>query len=804
MLRKEITLAARHLGRHAGFSAVLSASLALGLAACILIGSYVGDELAYGSFHEDADRIYRVLRREQANAGDVSYTSDVSGAVAPALLNDFPEIELSVRLLNWGAWVRVGDKILNRPFCQADVGVIDLFDVAVLGGADAADLLEGPDTVLLSESTAHDFFGDADPIGHLVTVEGGVYDGDYNIVGVFRDQPPKAHQRFDFLTARPHSSASASGSWVSAWKEWLATTSWRPFQVYIRLAPGADRDVLQSRLPAFVERHMGAEVAANNTYVLQRLSRIRLYSNKDFGLWSEGDIETIHFIVAIGAIVMFISMFNYVNMATARSTLRAREVGQRKVLGARPVDLAVRYLLEGFLHGLVSTAVAFGIAVQLLPWMGDLVRRNLVLGAGDSVLIILFALAGPVVGSFAAVYPAIILARLSPISALKGNLRGSAVSVLVRRGLVVLQLVVTVGTIASAIVVYQQIGYMREKDMGYDSESLVVLGIFDDELMDRYKAVKQAFLQHPGVQQATACWPHPAGWVEHHIVHPEGEAGETWRMQVQGIDEHFLETLGIELVEGRDLREDGRLPRQTRGAADSDEFLLNETAVHALGWDDPVGRSFRWNDRVGTVVGVIRDFHSKSMHSRLEPMFLCRWIYHTLILRISNDDLPGTIRFLEETWKQFVPNQPADLSFMDKRIEGMYHREVLLGRLYTVFGGLAVLIATVGLVGLAAFTTVRRRKEIGIRKVLGAKVSQILRLLVWDVCRLVIIANLAAWPITFFFMTNWLHRFAYQTDLGPLPFAVAGAFSLALACGAVSYAAYRVATMNPVEALHTE
>jgi len=804
MLRKDFTLATRYLARHAGFSALAAGGFAVGLAACLLIGSYIGDELAYGTFHEDADRIYRVLRREEASAVDASYTSNVSGAVGPALAADFPEVEEAVRLINWTPWIRVGEQMLRRPFCQADVGVVDLFDVEVLSPSSAADLLRNPNTVLLSETVTREFFGEADPIGGTVTAVGGEYAGDYLVTGLFRDVPSKAHMRFHLLTAQPHSGASKL--WMSAWEEWRAATSWRPTQVYVRLSRGADLQAIESRFAAFVEKYMGAEIAASNTYALQSLARIHLYSGLDYGMSSGSDIEAVRLLVAIGAMVLLISMFNYVNMATARSTLRAREVAQRKVLGARPAHLAVRYLLEGLLHGLVATTLAFGLAALFLPSMADLVARDLRLGAGGPGLLVAFAIGGPVIGVVAAAYPAAILARLSPVSVLKGSLRGSTAAVLVRRGLVVLQLVVTVGIIAGAVIVRQQLAFIDGRDIGYDPDSLVIVDIFGDDLMDRYKTVKQAFLQHPGVLQAAACWPHPAGWVEHHLVYPEGEEGETWRMQVQGIDEDFLETLGVELVAGRDLREDGRRPRQTTGGktSDTDEFLLNETAVRALGWEDPIGKGFRWYERRGTVVGVVGDFHSKSMHSRVEPMFLCRWIYLTLILRISTEDVPGTVAFIEETWRQFIPELPPSFSFMDQRIEWKYTREVRLSRLYTVFGGLAIVIAAVGLVGLAAFTTSRRRQEVGVRKVLAATVAQVVGLLVWDVCRLVMVANLVAWPIAYFPMADWLEGFAYRTELSPVPFALAGVASMALACGAVARAAYRTATMNPAEALRTE
>jgi putative ABC transport system permease protein len=550
----------------------------------------------------------------------------------------------------------------------------------------------------------------------------------------------------------------------------------------------------------FIERHMGAEIAANNTYELQPLSRIHLHSNSDYGLGSAGSIDSIRLLMTIGLLVLLISIFNYVNMATARSTLRSREVCLRKVVGAQPTHLAARYLIERTLHGLVATIAAFGLAALLLPWMSDLVQRNLTLGAGNPVQLVV----GPLVGTIASLYPAIILARLLPAHILRGGTHGTTASVLVRRGLVVLQLVVTTGLLASAIVVYQQLDYVQRRDVGYDSDSLLTLGVFQGDLMDRYKVVKQAFLEHPNILQAAACWPHPAGWVEHHIVHPEGKEGESWRMQVQGIDEDFLETFGIDIVQGRDIHEDGRTPRQTTSAFDAEEYLLNEAAVRALGWKDPIGKRFRWNQRIGTVVGVVADFHSQSMHKPIEPVFLCRWIYLTLALRISTDDIPGTIQFLEETWSKFVPNLPIDYRFMDDRLAGMYRNEVLLGRLVSLFCGLAVLIAAIGLVGLAAFTTARRRKEIGVRKVLTASIGQILALLVWDTCRLVLIANVITWPVVGWLMTDWLQTFAYRIKLGLLPFALAAILSVIIACGSVGVAAFRAATMNPVEALRSE
>ena len=795
MFRNYLTVAVRNLLRHKLYSFINVLGLAIGMACCILILLFIQDEFRYNTFHTQAHRIFRVLRETKVSGRNVEFDTGTSGGITPAMLNDFPEVEGAMRVMNWSMWVRYEEKNLTQFFCLADASILEMFDFSFASG-NPETAFQAPGSALISERAAQRYFGDEDPIGKVVTVGHDKMGGDYKITGVLKDVSRYAHIRFDFLTAAPPADAHSFLRSL-AWQGWNPKTSWRPVQNYILLREGYSHKALEAKLHDLMTRYMGVEIAKTNAYHLQPLTRIRHYSQADYGMGFDG-IGYIRQLSAIAVLILLIACVNFMNLATARSANRAREVGMRKVVGAYRHQLVLQFLGESALLSFLALIFAGLLAELALPRFNTFMGKELSLVDGSvwigCVGIALF------VGMLAGSYPAFFLSAFQPVDVLKGTLKAGARSAGFRKVLVVFQFSVSVVLIICTAVVYRQTEYMKHKDLGYNKDLMVVSPIFfsDRSLTKRYETVKQAFLRHPNVLKGTVCWPYPGGWSERHAVRPEGAAENEWEMQVIGIDEDFLDTFEIELAAGRNI--------DFGIASDPTEaFILNETAVKKLGWEDPIGKQFEWlGRRKGYVIGVVRDFHTQSLHHKVEAVVLFNWIHLTLCLRIRPDDTPSTMAFLEETWEQFIPHQPPDFHFLDEEVEGHYWAEIHQGQSYGVLSLLAIFVACLGLFGLASFTAEQRTKEIGIRKTLGAPVSNLVLLLSREFLKLVAIANLIAWPIAYYMMERWLRDFVYRIDLGVSVFILGGGLALVIALVTVSFQAMRAATANPVDALRYE
>ena len=789
MLKNYLTVALRNLLRHKLPLCINVLGLAVGMACCILIMLYIRDEFRYSSFHPKAHRIVRVLRETRMSGSNPTFDGGTSGGITPAMKDEFPEVEEATRVLNWGMWVRHGDMNLMQSVCLADVSILRVFDYASVSGDPEAALQE-PGSVLITESAAKRYFDTEDPIGKVVTVDHSRLKGDLRITGVLKDMSRYAWCRFDFLTA--------TDAHRFPWEGWNARTSWRPIQNYVLLREGYSHSALEAKLHDFMVRHMGEEVAKTNTYHLQPLTRIRHHSNVDYGMGSDG-IGYIRKLGAIAVLVLLIACVNFMNLATARSANRAREVGMRKVVGASRRQLAVQFLGESTLQSFLALALALVLARIALPDFNAFMGSRLSLLDGNVLLELLGA--ALVVGVAAGSYPAFVLSTFRSADVMKGTLRAGAQSAGFRRVLVVCQFAVSVVLITSTWVVYRTTEHMRHRDLGYNKDLMVVSPIFfsDPTLTERRTAVKRAFMQHPNVLKGTVCWPYPGGWSERHKVRPEGAGEDEWEMQVIGIDEDFLDTFEIELVAGRNIDLD--IPTDAKRGA----FILNETAVRKLRWENPVGKQFEWLGlRKGHVIGVVRDFHTQSLHHKVEAVVMFNWIHRVLCLRILPHDIPATMAFLEETWKEFVPHLPPDFHFLDEDVEGHYRAEVHLAESYGILSLLAIVVACLGLFGLASFAAEKRTREVGVRKTLGAPVSDLILLLVRDTLKPVAIATLVAWPIAYYLMDRWLREFAYRIDVGIGDLLLGGGVALAIALATVSTQAVRAASADPVEALRYE
>ncbi|MDP6038975.1 MAG: FtsX-like permease family protein, partial [Candidatus Latescibacteria bacterium] len=575
---------------------------------------------------------------------------------------------------------------------------------------------------------------------------------------------------------------------------------------------GISPDVLTTKLADLVLRKMGEDIAAYNTYHLQPLLRIHLFSHFDYGFGPEIAEEIVLF-ASIAGFILLIACINFMNLATARSIRRAHEVGLRKAVGAYRGQLVRQFLSEAILTALFALLIGVGLAELALPAFNYFTGKTLALTAATygillPALLILMLLVGLLAGS----YPAFFLSRFQPVQVLKGNAQSGSGGVLFRKVLVVFQFGISILLIVGTMVIYQQTHFMQNKAPGFNKDHLIILPLFawdmsnkanfEDRLSHRYNTVKDAFLRHPNVLKATA-YRYDVGLYAGRLrrVIPEGAAGTEWEIPMNEVDEDFFGTFEIPIVAGRSFSAD--IPGDLTQA-----YIVNESAVKAFGWKDPIGKRFDWptEKRLGTVVGVMQDFHTAPMRKKIEPLvFIMRKkLLYNLGLRIRGENLPETLVFLKQTWNQLLPEHEFDYSFMDEDLYRQYEAERRFGETALTFAFMAIFIATLGLFGLAAFTAEMRTREIGIRKVLGASDRGIVGLLSKDFMKLVLLANVFAWPLTYWIMNRWLQNFAYRIDFGVAILLLGGMIAALIAIAVVSAQAFKAARANPIDALRYE
>jgi len=583
-------------------------------------------------------------------------------------------------------------------------------------------------------------------------------------------------------------------------------------ETFVRLRPNTDPQALENKISNIIDRYMGAEVRSILTYRLQPLLRLHLHSLQDYNLPTGGNINTLYLFAAIALLILIIASINFINLATARATSRAREVALRKVVGAYRSQIIKQFLGESTCLAFLALILALPLARIVLTQLNQFAQTQYTLNIHTlftlSPFLILLTL---FVGIVAGLYPAFYLSAFHPVQTLN-NTRQSAHF---RQILVTAQFAIAIILIISTTVVNHQLTFIQNKDLGFDQNQLIVLPIFvldresktndDPWLVARYNAVKQTFLTHPNVQAASAfrSLPGKDRWFTR-IVKPEGQDNTEWRMPVQETDEDLFSTLGVPLLAGRTFSPENERDRSL-------SYILNKTAVMALGWtvENAVGRRFgrarSEEDANGTVIGIVDDFHYTSLHTPIEPAAFAyrQWFYNYLVLRVQ--DFSATRPFLEKTWAQFMPpEQPFTFTFLSDDLNTLYQAEKDLQKLVTAFSILAILLACLGLFGLAAFTTERRKKEIGIRKVLGASITNIILLLSTNFLKFVLFANLVAWPLAYYWTQKWLQEFAYRINLTLWPFILSGVLALIIAFFTVSYQAFKAAQTNPVNTLRSE
>ncbi|MFB3133916.1 MAG: ABC transporter permease [Rhodothermales bacterium] len=802
MLKNYFKISLRNLKKQKGYSFINITGLAVGMACCLLIALFVRDELSYDRYHDHADRVFRISRAWYDEAGQPTLQfAMISPAIGPTLEEEMPEVRHAVRLGQFGSLVSYEDQHFREPrFFFAEAALFELFTIPFVQG-DASTALTEPYTVVLTEAMAEKYFGADDPIGKVLRLNDTF---DLRVTGVVENAPTNTHFHYDFLASFATLTAQP---WAAGW-----ATTWgsnNSFPTYVLLEEGADPAALEAKFPAFLDRHYVLHHGASSKIFLQPVSEIHLHSHLDAELEPNGNVTYVYLFTAIALFILLIACFNFMNLATARATKRAREVGLRKVLGAERKQLVGQFLGESTLLTLVALVFAAMLAELFLPAFNTLAGKELQL-FGNDVPFVLLGLAGIALftGLVAGCYPAFFLSAFQPAVVLK-NATGGAWRSRVRTALVVTQFAISIVLIVGVGIIVKQLNYVQTKSLGFDEDQIVIVRTTRAMRQD-FEAFRTRLLEHPGVLAVTASEAVPSGQLRNSINVQADVGGQIKpfdSLPLLAVDHDFTKTYGMDIVAGRAFSKDI--------ASDSTQaFVLNESAVRRLGWasaEEAVGKFFmleseNLRDRRGQVIGVVKDFHFESLHERVTPlvMYIRPALYWRAAIKIAAADMPETLGFLEARWQEYVPEAPLSYSFIDQRFAQLYQAEERFGKVVSYFAALAIMIACLGLFGLASFAAEQRTKEVGVRKVLGASVGGIVLLLSKDFTRVVLIAFLVACPLAYLAMNQWLDTFAYRIGISWWIFLGAGLATLAIALATVSYQAIRVALADPVKALRYE
>ncbi|HWA34057.1 MAG TPA: ABC transporter permease, partial [Cyclobacteriaceae bacterium] len=790
MLRNYIKVAFRALLKNWQFSLINIAGLAIGISICVLITLYVLDELSFDTFHLKADRIVRLTPTLHMPKGDRprAITSPVMG---PALQANFPEIEKIVRLTGSSRTIAYKDKkIYDTRVLYADSTFFDIFTFPMIAGNPKTALVN-PYSIVLTQTSAKKYFSGEDPMGKIMAFSDSIT---LTVTGIMKDIPANSHIQFDVLLS--HSTIwEMTDHHVDT--EWFSNSEY----TFLLLREGQDREKLESKFPAFLENVLGEEKKESGLwydFYLQPIKDIHLRSDLAAEMGPNGSIKYVYTFSVIAILVLLVACANYVNLSTARSMKRAKELGMRKVIGARRFQLTTQLFGESLLLTTFSAILAIAIVTSALPAFNGLAGKQMTIESIFSFnTIIAILLIFLTISLLAGAYPALMMSSFSPIKTLKNNVRQGKENILIRKGLVIFQFTISIMLISGTIVIYQQMEFLQNQNLGLNKEQMI-------ELKMRYsvngkaKTIREEMLRVPGVRDAALTSFSYNNSINNIALHVEGSPEGTISSEASiSIDENFLNAFQIPLAAGRNFSRD--FPTDSASG-----FIVNETAVKHFDWGTPeeaIGKELDWGlGKKGRVVGVAKDFNFYSAHSQIRPVIMHiipDW-YEFVALKIDAAQAMQVLSRLEEKWNSMGLDSPFDYSFMDQDFEKLYKAEQQTQTVVTVLSSLAIFIACLGLFGLAAFTAEQRTKEIGVRKVLGADVVSVVKLLSSDFIKLVAIAIIFAIPISWIGLQKWLDSFAYRTEVSPWIFALAAVSAMTVALFTVSFQSIKAAMANPV------
>lgn len=797
MFGNYLKTALRNIFKQKVYSFINIAGLAIGMACCLLILLYVHYELSYDTYHKKHDRIFR-LTDSGVFSGRTINMAAIPARWAPAILDDFPVVEKYVRIKPpMSRWlVRYRDVVFyEKGFVFADSTVFDVFDFKLVRG-NPETVLKEPNTVVMTEEMAVKYFGNDDPIGKVLLL-----DNDYNfrVTGILEKIPPNSHFRFDFLasfsTLYRHEIYGGIDNWMNHF-----------IYTYLLLKPGVSPETMENNMHIFADKYIGniiRSAGAKIDFVLQPITGIHLQSHLENEIESNSDMKYIYILSSIAFLVLLVACVNFMNLSTARSAKRAKEVGLRKVAGAYRNQLIIQFIGEALILTLAALIIAMILVIFSIPFFNNLIGKPLNFNpianmdiASGIIFMVLFV--GVLIGS----YPAFFLSAFQPANVLKGTFSTGVKGSLLRKILVVVQFTVSIILIIGTVTIYNQLSFIKNKELGFDKKQVIVIPLPDYHVRATVESFKSALQRNTSVINVGSASSVPGELYGQSIIVPEGfAANESVIINTMKVTIDYIETLNIKIAEGRSYSRE--FPADTTGAV-----LVNETAVEKFGWEKPIGKEIGFpgtNFRM-RVIGVVKDYHFKSLHQLIEPLLITPFGSDLLftVIKIKPQNIQGTISYIKETWRRVNSNHLMEYSFLDRDYDNLYKDENRLGQIFGYFAILSIFIACLGLLGISSYTAEQKTKEIGIRKVLGASEFSINNLLTKEFFKLVLIANLFAFPAAYYVMNKWIQNFAYRTNINIFSFIFAGIITVIITILTVSFQTVRAARANPVDSLKYE
>jgi putative ABC transport system permease protein len=794
MLKNYIKISFRNMKRHKGYSTINILGLAAGFACTFLIIVFVQRELSYDQFHSKSDRIYRLLN-SSSKEPNIQSSLSASG-YAPRILNDFPEVEETTRF-----FINVGSADLKyqdesrtvNGFIFADASMLNIFDFPITKGKTDSPL-DAPNSLMVTEDAAKIWFENDNPIGKTITYLRGNLRIPLNITAVLDNIPSNSHIQFNYVVSFP---TIKNFMGENALDEFTINN----YYTYVLLKEGTDYRQVEEKFPFFITKHFDQERADQFNLHLQPLENIHLNTSIKWDLPTTGNKDYLHIFSGVALFVLLIACINFINLSTARAPLRAREIGIRKVMGSSRRQLLLQLFGESTMTSLTALVIALLGLPVLVHGLAGLIGQNLSFNLiNDSNIVLVLIGIGILAGILAGIYPAFVLSAYQPVRVLKGSGTKGTRGVTLRKALIITQFSLSMLLIVSMLIVINQINFMKKTPLGFDKEQVVLVslsgsvkqnfGVFRKKLLDQSDIQNVALSAVPGRIRTRSAY----NW-------PGGEDDEKERnFYTMFVDPRTIPTLGMEIIEGRNFSE--KIQTDVTRA-----YILNETAVKAIGWEKAVGKPFRvWDEEMGQVIGVVKDFHFKSLHNVIEPLVLKikpEWTWNAAV-RVSTAGVSKALQKIQEAWLELETEIPIKYKFLDSDFDRHYHSEERLGKLFGIFTGLAIFIACLGLLGLASFSTQQRFKEIGIRKVLGASFKDIFTLFLKEFSRLVLTSLLIATPVTYWLMASWLGDYAYRIRIGIFPFIAGAVIILTVASLTVSSQIFRAACANPADIIRYE
>ncbi|MEQ8243004.1 ABC transporter permease [Fulvivirga sp.] len=793
MLKNYFKITLRNLLKHRVFTLINVAGLTLGLSVCLVILLYVKQELSYDTFHRNAENTYRILRIGNLN-GEKYLIGVTSAPFADALINDYPQdIKSATRVFKVSSLVSAeGDKnFIENKLTLVDSNFFDTFNFPLEIG-DQKTALALPNSIILTKATAKKYFGDEDPINKIIKVDNQF---DYIVTGVFKETKQRSHIDFDFV-----------GNWAPLRKLGFMSDWWsNGLYTYITLNDNTNPENLIAQFPAFMDKYFGEDfqkIGSRMDLTMQPLKEVYFQSEVQYDDVLHGNIEVIYIFIFIAIFIFVIACINFMNLATARSTMRAKEVGVRKALGSSKKSLIAQFFIESFMIAGAAVILAFTLCEVSLPLFNNLFSlelipfRNIPVIVSIATALILFT------GFVSGIYPALVLSSFKTVNVIKGKVTAIKGGLGLRKGLVVLQFGISIILIVFTLIVRKQLQHVNEIDLGFNRDKIVLLELNYNTINESIDTFKERLLNDPMVKNVSLSTGVPGGFHDTMNISFEGEE-DNLRMRTLFTDENFMPSYELEILAGRNFSKDL--------SSDLEEsVILNETAVKKIGWsiEDAINKRLKIalsDSTFRTVIGVVKDYNFSSLKTEVEPLIICMTDQASLLsIKLnSGSNSQQALAMIEDEWSKFVPFKP-NYYFLDQSLQSLYEQEQLQSKIFQLFSGISIFVACLGIFGLASFTAAQRKKEIGVRKVLGASVQRISRLLATEYIKLVIISSAIALPLSWYFGDMWLNEFVYKTSLTPLTFIIGLVVAIFIAGVSVIFQSLKAAMANPVDSLKEE